>query len=221
MSSIGSICSALLDSSWGRRPSRGAVRRRVKLPSQGAPSAGKACDIRVAPGRRRLSSGFAALRTAPMVSAVAAIGAESEYGKGVKACRAEPGHSTCEPSCINNLSRFRKSARTRGSALSALIDFALDSRPCAYWRALRAAASGSRTRRRADRRPTEWSAGRPGRCLRSLPLLPSYSSSECFPPKLSPRVGSRLFATHASLHAPGCWSVTSNAPMHQSIIVWF
>ena len=28
-----------------------------------------------------------------MVSAVVAVGAESEYGKGVKARRAEPGHS--------------------------------------------------------------------------------------------------------------------------------
>ena len=34
-------------------------------------------------------------------------------------------------------------------------------RTCAYWRALRAAASGSRTR--ADRLPIGWSAGRPGR----------------------------------------------------------
>ena len=49
--------------------------------------------------RRRLSSGFAAPHTAPMVSAVVAVGAESEYGKGVKACRAEPAHSTARLPC--------------------------------------------------------------------------------------------------------------------------
>lgn len=35
----------------------------------------------------------------PLVSAIAAIGAESEYIKGVKACRAEPGHSTARAPC--------------------------------------------------------------------------------------------------------------------------
>ena len=74
----------------GRRPSPVAVR--VKLPSHGAPSAGKARDIRVAPAPTL--KWVAAPRTEPMVSAVAAIGAESEYGKGVKARRAKPGHST-------------------------------------------------------------------------------------------------------------------------------
>ena len=41
--------------------------------------------------RRRLSSGFAAPHTAPMVSAVVAVCVESESSKGVKARRAEPG----------------------------------------------------------------------------------------------------------------------------------
>ena len=65
---------------------------------------------------------------------------------------------------------------TRDSMLSASIDFALDSRTCAFWRALRAAASGSRTR--ADRRPTEGARAVecPGSALRALTPLP-YSLS--------------------------------------------
>ena len=55
---------------------------------------------------------------------------------------------------------------TRGSTLCASVDIALDSRTCAYWHALRAAASGSRTR--TDGRPTGWSAGRPGRRMPGL-----------------------------------------------------
>ena len=79
----------------GRRPSRGAVR--VKLPSRGAPSAGKACDIRVAPAPtlewvcRPADSAYGLSR--------GGIGAESEYRRGVKACRAEPGHSMPRAPC--------------------------------------------------------------------------------------------------------------------------
>ena len=57
--------------------------------------------------------------------------------------------------------QFYKFKETRDSTLSASIDLAprLDSRACAFWCALCAAASGSRTG--ADRWPTGWSAGRP------------------------------------------------------------
>ena len=61
------------------------------------------------------------------------------------------------------------------------MDFALDSRTCAYWRALRAAASG-----RADRLPTWWSALTqqgaravecPGMALHALTPLPYWLSA--------------------------------------------
>ena len=73
---------------------------------------------------------------------------------------------------------------TRGSTLSASVDFALDSRTCAYWRALRAAASGSRTL--ADRRPTAGPPGGqqgalavecPGMALHALTPLPYWLSA--------------------------------------------
>ena len=69
----------------------------VKPPSQGALFAGKACDIRVAPASTL--EWVCRPHTAPLVSAVVAVGAESEYGKGVKARRAEPGHSTVRVPC--------------------------------------------------------------------------------------------------------------------------
>ena len=75
---------------------------------------------------------------------------------------------------------------TRDSMLSASIDFALDSRTCAFWRALRAAASGSRTR--ADRRPTEGARAVecPGSALRALTPCRTRSP-RLRPPRLRPR----------------------------------
>lgn len=43
--------------------------------------------------------GFAAQHQAPVVSAEEAIGAESEYIKGVKASRAKPGRPTARAPC--------------------------------------------------------------------------------------------------------------------------
>ena len=86
--------------SWGPGTGRGAPWHRgavrVKLLSQGAPSVGMACDIRVAPAPTLERVCRPAPRHSAMVSAVAAIAAESEYCKGAKA-HAEPSPGTRRP----------------------------------------------------------------------------------------------------------------------------
>ena len=85
----------IISESWVHRLSRGDVR--VKLLSQGAPSAGKACYIRVAPVSTL--EWVSCPAHSAHVSAVVAVGAESEYGQGFKARRAEPGHSMALAPC--------------------------------------------------------------------------------------------------------------------------